>query len=162
MITDSDLKLIYVLKIGYNSKGEGVYEFIFSQDESNIDYDGWGWDLEPAADNADPPTADYVDAIYSLKTGSFDLRCLHEDVERPMMHAYYNIIALAYEIPFEGDDGDDNAFNQYEEMFEDKDDDMPLVFHYGMTLKDLKEALYDRKIILKNKQFIESSSAELD
>jgi hypothetical protein len=161
MYEDSELKLIYVLKIGYNSKGEGVYEFIFSSDESNIDYDKWGWDLEPAADNADPPEGDYIDDIYHLKTGSFDLKCLHEDVERPLMHAYYNIIALAYEIPFEGET-EDSAFNQYEEMFEDKDDDMPLVFHYGTTLKEVKELLYDRKIILRNKQFVESSSAELD
>ncbi len=31
--SEDKLKLIYVLKIGYNSKDEGLYEFIFSLDE---------------------------------------------------------------------------------------------------------------------------------
>ena len=43
-----DLKLIYILKIGYNSKGEGLYEFIFSSDITNIDVESWMWDIEPA------------------------------------------------------------------------------------------------------------------
>ena len=38
---DNKLKLIYVLKIGYNSKFEGLYEFIFSLDETNVDEEGW-------------------------------------------------------------------------------------------------------------------------
>jgi GDP-L-fucose synthase len=37
MLQDDDkLKLIFVLKIGYNSKGEGLYEFIFSKDVARI------------------------------------------------------------------------------------------------------------------------------
>jgi hypothetical protein len=31
---DNKLKLIYILKIGYNAKDEGLYEFIFSLDGS--------------------------------------------------------------------------------------------------------------------------------
>lgn len=161
MSDDNDLKLIYVLKIGYNSKGEGLYEFIFSKDETNIDIEDWSWDLSPACDNAEPPSDDYIDAIYSLKTDSFDLFCLHEAVDREYMHGYHNIHALAYEIEYQGDNNNPDGFNQYENMFEN-DDDLPLlVFHYGMTLKEIKDILYGRKIILQGKNFIESSSAEL-
>jgi hypothetical protein len=42
---DEDLKLIFVLKIGYNTKGDGLYEFIFSKDPTKIDVEGWCWDL---------------------------------------------------------------------------------------------------------------------
>jgi hypothetical protein len=64
---DSKLKLIYVLKIGYNSKDEGLYEFIFSLDETTIDMEGWCWDIVPACDNAMPPTEEFINAIFSLK-----------------------------------------------------------------------------------------------
>lgn len=155
-----DLKLIYVHKIGYNSKGEGNYEFIFSRDETNIDEEGWLWDLEPACDNAMPPTKDFIDDIYSLKTKDFDLDCLCDSVERPYMHGYHNIIALAYEVEYIGNEEED-GFNQYEEMFSGDDDDSPLlVFHYGMTLEKVKDLLNQKSIILKGDEFIKSSSVK--
>lgn len=157
----NNLKLIYVNKIGYNAKGEGLYEFIFSSDPTNIDVEGWCWDLSPACDNALPPTEEYIDLIINLKTQSFNLICLHEAVDRPYMHGYHTIHALA----FESDDVnlDDNGQSSYEQMFESNDDDMPLlVFHYGMTLAKIKELLNSRKIILKNNEFVEVSSINLN
>ena len=53
---DDNLKLIFILKIGYNSKEEGLYEFVFSTNPTNIDVEGWCWDISPACDNAMPPT----------------------------------------------------------------------------------------------------------
>jgi hypothetical protein len=155
---DKKLKLIFILKIGYNSKNEGMYEFIFSNDETNIDVEGWCWDLVPACDNALPPTEDFVNAVISLKTSTFDLFCLHEAVDREYMHGYHTIHCLAYEI----ERTDDNGINQYEKMFDKAEEDIPLlVFHYGMTLARVKDLLYSRKIILKDKEFIESSSVKL-
>lgn len=154
---DNELKLIYVLKIGYTSKGDGLYEFIFSKDESNIDYKEWCWDVSPACDNASPPTEDYVDLIINLKTSSFNLFCLHEAVDREYMHGYHTIHALAYEI-----DGD-NSINNYESMFDNNDnDEFPLlVFHYGMTLKKIKELLEPRKIILNDNEFVHTSTIKI-
>lgn len=153
---DNDLKLIYVLKIGYNSKDEGLYEFIFSLDDSNIDVEGWCWDLSPACDKAIPPTDKYVNKIVNLKTSTFDLFCLHESVDREYMHGYHTIHALAYEIEKQVND---DSYSDYQEMFENENDDIPLlVFHYGMTLNDIKELLDARKIILKEDEFIETSS----
>jgi hypothetical protein len=158
-IDDKKLKLIYVLKIGYNSKDEGLYEFIFSDDETNVDIEAWCWDLTPACDKAMPPEENYISAVYSLKTSGFDLVCLHEAVDRPYMHGYHTIHALAYEEDRE--DIDENGFNQYDEIF-DKSDDVPLlVFHYGMSLVRVKDLFYARKIVLKNNEFVETSSIKL-
>lgn len=155
---DKKLKLIYVLKIGYNSKDEGLYEFIFSEDETNVDIEGWCWDLSPACDNALPPTDEFTNAVFNLKTKSFDLYCLMEAVDRPYIHGYHTIHALAYETEKQ----DENGYNQYDNMFDGEDDDTPLlVFHYGMSLARVKELLYAKKIILKNNEFVETSSIKL-
>lgn len=160
-LDDKKLKLIFILKIGYNSEGEGLYEFIFSLDETNVDVEGWCWDLVPACDNAQPPTKDYINAIFNLKTSTFDLFCLHEAVDREYMHGYHTIHALAYEIEKQGDAN--NAFSQYDSMFNKEEEDVPLlVFHYGMTLARVKDLLYARKIILKDKEFIESSAVKFE
>ena len=160
-LDDKKLKLIFILKIGYNSEGEGLYEFIFSLDETNVDVEGWCWDLVPACDNAQPPTKDYINAIFNLKTSTFDLFCLHEAVDREYMHGYHTIHALAYEIEKQGDAN--NAFSQYDSMFNKEEEDVPLlVFHYGMTLARVKDLLYARKIILKDKEFIESPAVKFE
>lgn len=154
---ENKLKLIYILKIGYNTKDEGCYEFVFSKDDTNIDVEGWCWDLSPACDNALPPTEEHTDLIINLKTNSFDLFCLHEAVDRPFMHGYYTIHALAYEIDKQDENG--NMISDYDKMFNEDNEDVPLlVFHYGMSLAKIKEMLEARKIILKNNEFIETSS----
>jgi hypothetical protein len=157
-----ELKLIYVLKIGYNSKNQGLYEFIFSKNPTNIDYETWGWDLEPACDNANPPTDDYIDQIFSLQTDSFDLFCLHEAVDREYMHGYYNIHCLAYEIEKE------DAVDDYEDIFErlssGGEENMGnelLVFHYNMTLEEVEKTLYERNIILRKDKFIQSKNIKI-
>lgn len=155
---DNKLKLIYVLKIGYNSKEEGLYEFIFSLDETNIDIEGWCWDISPACDNSMPPSEEFVEAIFSLKTKTFDMFCLHEAVDREYMHGYHTIHALAYETERMIEDNS-NGFSDYQKMFEESRDDLPLlVFHYGMSLAKVKDMLNARKIILKNNEFVETNS----
>lgn len=158
---EKNLKLIYINKIGYNAKYEGLYEFIFSLDIENIDVEAWAWDLSPACDNATPPTEEYINAIVNLKTDSFDLFCLHEAVDREYMHGYHTIHALGYEI--EKEDDNPAPFSDYEVMFEKNNDELPLlVFHYGMSLEKIKNLLMPRNIILKNNEFVETSSIELE
>jgi len=158
---EKQLKLIYVLKIGYNAKDEGLYEFIFSLDHTNIDVEGWMWDIAPACDNAEPPTEDYINAIFNLKTSSFDLFCLHEAVDREYMHGVYTIHALAYEIERQQDN--EAPFSDYEDMFGSDNEEEPfLVFHYGMTLERVKDLLSTKKIILKNNEFVETSSLKFE
>lgn len=152
MAKKDDLKLVYVLKIGYNSLGEGLYEFIFTKDikkivETDI-IEELMWDQSPASskDNALPPTEELVDEVYSLKTKAFDLWCLHEANDRAYIDGVYTIHCLAYEQEIQ----QDYEFDDYESMFEDEDsEDSPLlVFHFGMTYQDVSELLYARDIIL--------------
>ena len=153
---DNKLKLIYVLKIGYNSKFEGLYEFIFSLDETNVDEEGWCWDMSPACDHAMPPTEEFINAVFNLKTSTFDLFCLHEATDREYMHGYHTIHCLAYEVEKKDEN---NNVSDYDKMFNAENNDIPLlVFHYGMTLAKVKDLLNSRKIILKNNEFVETSS----
>jgi hypothetical protein len=156
---DKKLKLIFVLKIGYNARGEGNYEFIFSLNPNNILVEDWCWDMSPACDHAQPPTEEYSDAVFNLKTKSFDLFCLHEAVDREYMHGYHTIHCLAYETPKEDENGNTGAVG-YEQMFEKDMDDVPLlVFHYGDSLAKVKDKFNSRKIVLnKDNQFVEISS----
>lgn len=155
-INEDNLGLIYVLKIGYDYEDEGLYQFIFSEDINNIDPVNWGWTEVPAQGNAMPPEKDFISEVFNLKTSSFDLFCLHEAVEREYMHGYHCIHALAYEIDKINEDPENN-----ESLFE-KDDDMPLlVFHYGMTLTQVKNLFYNRNIILKGNEFVEAANVKL-
>ncbi|MFW5847780.1 MAG: hypothetical protein ACOCVF_02560 [bacterium] len=155
-IDKKKLKLIFVLKVGYNTNDEGLYEFIFSNDITNIAVEDWNWDLSPAIDNAKPPTKEFYDLIVNLKTSSFDLFCLHEAVDREYMHGYHNIHALAYETEKEDNDG----FSDYEQLMEMETDLPLLVFHYGMSLETIENMLKPRKFIFKNKEFVQTDSIE--
>jgi hypothetical protein len=159
---DKDLKLIYVLKVGKNSKGEGVYEFIFSDNPEKIDseiWELWNWDQSPAIEHKEysVPDPEYISKVYSLTTNDFCLFCLHDAVDRPYIHGYHLIHALAYEDEEEISEGYASEFTDYEEMFDN--DDLPLlVFHYGNSLKDVEDKLYERSIILKGEKFTNTSA----
>lgn len=158
MAKPNELKLVYVLKIGYNSLGEGLYEFIFAKNlDALLDQDiieDLMWDQSPASskDNALPPTNELVDAVYSLKTLDFDLWCLHEANDRPYMDGVYTIHCLAYEQEKE----EDYEYEDYETMFDEKEESPLLVFHFGMTLEQVEDLLYGRDIVLHNGSFVSS------
>jgi len=158
-----DLKLIFVLKVGYNTKGEGLYEFIFSKDiESVISMkDEWQWDKLPASTtgNALPPTEQYIDQIYELKTNEFNLECLHENHNHSYLDGIYTIHCLAYETEKE----EDYEYDDYEDMYSNNNnDELPLlVFHFGMTLTQVESILYQRDIILHENSFKSSSEIKI-
>jgi hypothetical protein len=136
---DTELKLIYVLKIGYNAKGEGLYEFIFSKDPSSVEAEAWGWSVMPAKGNADPPAETHIDKVLSLTTDKIDLICLHELNDRMYIDGYYTIHALAYQ---DLEDDSSNGDLMYDEL-------PILVFHYGMKMKEVKDILYTRDLLFK-------------
>lgn len=149
-----DLGLIYVHKIGYNTKDQGLYEFIFSHDINNIKEESWNWDMSPACDNALPPSSESFDKLISLKTDSFDLECLCESTDRPYMHGYHTIIALAYEVSKE----DENGYSEYDKLMAEN---LPLlVFHYGMTLEQVVGTFKQRNVILRKDEFMEIDAIE--
>ena len=147
----NELKLIYVLKVGYNSIGEGVYEFIFAKNTEDIDGEGCGWMDSPASANAQPPHKDDIDKILNLKTSLFDLVCLHEANDRPYIHGYHTIHALAYE-------NDDPTETNVESEFDMIYDELPLlVFHFAMPISQVTDILYERDIVLQDNEFIHNT-----
>jgi hypothetical protein len=142
-----DLKLCYVLKIGYDNKGQGLYEFIFCKDPSSIDTDACGWNDVPANGNADAPPQESIDMVLSLKTKKLDLICLHELNDRAYIDGYYTIHCLAYE-NVESDNND--------VLY----DETPLlVFHYGMKALEVKDLFLTRDIMLKESEIKEPTVA---
>jgi hypothetical protein len=146
-----DLKLTYVLKIGYNTRGEGLYEFVFSEDPSSIDTDALGWGEVPASANAQPPSMKDTAMVLSLKTKKIDFKCLHEMDNRAYEDGYFTIHCLAYE----NQDEDANHDILYEEM--------PLVvFHYGDTAAKVKDIFMSRDITLKEIDIADSQVSEVE
>jgi hypothetical protein len=155
MTEKEQLKLIYVLKIGNNSKGEGLYEFLFSKRFDEIDYEGWGWDLMPANGNAEPPDEDFVDKTLFLKTDRFELKCLHELDDRCYLDGYHGIHAIAYELY-------DPQERDFESDYDMIYDDLPLlIFHYGMNQQEVEDQLFQRDVVLKKDQFVHSKNIEM-
>lgn len=141
-----DLKLVYILKIGYNSKQEGLYEFIFVKDASAIDTNSLGWDEAPASSNANPPEEADVDMILSLKSNKIDFKCLHELDDRAYIDGYYTIHCLAYE----------NIESSNNDIL--FDETPLLVFHYGMKAGEVKELFMSRDILLKEVEISKSET----
>jgi len=143
-----DLKLCYVLKIGYKSNGKGLYEFLFSRDPSVIDTDALGWEEVPASTNADPPPSENVHMVLSLETKKIDFICLHELTDRAYRDGYYTIHCLAYE---------NTEHDNHDVMY----DETPLlVFHYGMKASEVKEIFLSRDIMLKEVEVENSHAVE--
>jgi hypothetical protein len=142
-IKDSDLYLIYILKVGENYKEEGIYEFIFSDNKDQLphDYEDWGWSETPAKDIAQPPSRDFIKRVLTLKTNKIKLEVLHDSQYFSYLDGFDCVIALAWE--------------KFDEESEDESDDdysdvvKRLVFHYGDTIKDVEEKLYSRELVLQ-------------
>jgi hypothetical protein len=157
MTEDQELKLIYVNKIGYNSMGQGNYEFVFSKHPEEIsdeELQEWNWYERPACGNVYPPDKSQIDMICELRTDLFNLKCLHEANDRPYIHGYYNIHCLAYE----DDEEQEEHENEESLLF----DDFPLlVFHFGATLERVKDILYERDVVLRNNSFVYESKTDI-
>jgi hypothetical protein len=148
MTKPNEEKLIYVHKIGYDAMNEGMYQFIFAKNTEDINGEDWGWLDSPASQNANPPDKESIDKILNLKTNLFDLVCLHEANDRPYIHGYHTIHALAYE----NDDVEElNVESEFDMIY----DDLPLlVFHFGMPISQVIDIFYERDIVLEDDRFV--------
>lgn len=128
-----DLKLVYVNKIGFNFKGNIMYEFIFSDANKvdRLDVYGDGWEEEPASGYASPPDDFYVHALGKLDVKDYELMCAGDNDYYSVLDARDGVIALAYELI-------DDTFVKYPR----------LCFHYWEDLESVKEKLLRRKIVL--------------
>lgn len=135
-VNEDELFLIYVHKIGENSKNNNEYEFIFSVTPQTAIGVGWEdrayWYEE---DIEKKPDEQYIDKILKLET-KINLQTVYEDGNFRLLDAVYKIIALCWEVI-------DN-YSESESLPEDL-----LVFHYNDSLTKVKEKLYSKNLKLK-------------
>jgi hypothetical protein len=113
----SDLKLIYINKIGTNYKGEHMFEFLFS-DRIDHDWDEEWYESSVVTDMSDlTPPPSFVKSVGFLQTNELDLELVQESGIFQIYNAVEGIIALGWE-----------KLNDEDEV----NDDIPrLVFKFG-------------------------------
>jgi hypothetical protein len=129
----SDLQLIYVLPVGKNWKEEYIYEFIFSDDISNVD--GEDWDSYPASGKPSAPHKSLIKAV-----GKLTSEMIFDVVQNSDTFAVYDavdgVIALAWE--------NIDDYDQYPES--------RICFRFGDDIKKVKDTLYSKDITLEIKE----------
>lgn len=128
-----EYKLIYINKLGFNYKGHGTYEFIFSDDTIDLD-DVWGqdWEAIPAESSAQPPDIECISKVGVLNCKDYELDVAHSSMFFGICDAKDDVIALAWEII---DEGFDSTLTR-------------LVFRFGEDLKSVEAKLKKRKLSL--------------
>ena len=122
--------LIFINQLGSDYKGNFMYEFIFG-DEKNCDGDDW--DAKPANGYPKPPKIEYVEKVGILKNSKLKMELVQNSDFFCFFDAVDKVIALGWEV-------DDEI---------DFDHTTRLVFHYGMSEKEVKDKLYERDLILE-------------
>ena len=87
--------LIYVNELGPNYKGDNIYEFIFTNDLTDI----WGeyWDSKPSNGYPLPPNIDHVSKVGVLKNDKISMSVIQNSDYFSMIDAIDGIIALSWE-----------------------------------------------------------------
>lgn len=128
----NDLFLIYINFVGETHDGENIYEFIFSDDVSDVDGDEW--DVYPAANRPEPPAREFVDEVMYLRSElKFDL------IQSSNIFSYWDAIDGIIAIAWENID----TYEAYEEN--------RLFFKYGDDKNTVMDKLYVRDLKLKGK-----------
>ena len=126
------MKLIYINELGPNFRGDNIYEFIFS----DLD-DVWGedWDSEPAAGKPSPPNINFIKKVGVLGKSNIDIELIQNSDFFCVYDSVDGVIALGWE------KSDSDAILQNKNK--------RLVFHYGETIEQIENKLYERDIVLK-------------
>lgn len=137
-ISEKDLKLIFIVKIGFDHKGRALYEFLFSGSDLN---EIWGddWETQPARSMPQTPDNEYINLVGSLRTDNVELKVLQESDSFCMQDGIDGVIALGWETHDNIDDTNDAIENR-------------LVFKFGDSKESVENTLYKRELILKYEQ----------
>lgn len=129
-----DLLLIYINLIGKDYQDNYIYEFIFS--DSTNDIDGDEWDTYPASGRPSAPHDNFIKNVGRLDS-ELKLDVIQNSDTFAVWDAIDGVLPLAWE--------NINAYDAYPEK--------RLHFHFGITLKEVEEKLYEKDLILtyKNK-----------
>ena len=120
-------KLIFVIGLGPNYKGDNLYEFIFSD---TLDVWGESWESKPSNGYPLPPELKYIKKVGVLRNTDVKLELIQNSDFFCMIDAMDDIVALAWES-------------------EDSDNQKRLVFRFGLTEQEIKDKLYERDLILE-------------
>jgi len=124
-----DLKLIYVLPVGENWKGEYIYEFLFTENLEGIDGDDW--DVYPASGKPSPPYKPMIKGVGKLVT-EFKFDVIQDSDTFAVFDSVDNIVALAWE-----------NIDDYDEYPENR-----ISFQFGNDYDTVKDTLYSKDLIL--------------
>jgi hypothetical protein len=124
--------LIYVNELGPNYKGDNIYEFIFTNDLTDI----WGeyWDSKPSNGYPLPPNIDHVSKVGVLKNDKISMSVIQNSDYFSMVDAIDEIIALSWE-----NEDDEIDYNHQKR----------LVFKFGEDEQSVKDKLYERDFVLE-------------
>ena len=125
-------KLIYINGLGPNYKGDNIYEFIFSNDITDV----WGemWESKPSNGYPNPPDLEHIKKVGVLKNDKISLSVIQKSDYFSMIDSIDGVIALAWE-----NESDLINFDLVKR----------LVFKFGETEENIKNKLYERDIVLE-------------
>lgn len=124
--------LIYINKVGTNYKSEHLYEFIFSDDTSNID--GEDWDIFPASGRPSPPHSRFIKLVGRLES-DLKLDVVQDSSMFAVWDAVDGVIALAWE--------NIDAYDSYP--------DKRICFTFAEPIDSVKDKLYEKDLLMKFK-----------
>jgi hypothetical protein len=121
--------LIYVNGLGPDYKGNNLYEFIFSDEMTDV----WGpsWDSYPSNGYPSPPDLKHIKKVGTLKNTDLKFELIQNSDYLGMSDAMDGVIALSWEVD---EDGYKNG---------------RLVFRFGEDEKEVKNKLYERDLVLE-------------
>jgi hypothetical protein len=124
--------LVFINGLGPNYKGDNMYEFIFSDDKTDIWDDSW--EAKPSNGYPKPPELDYIKKVGVLKNTSIELELIQNSDFFSFMDCMDGVIALGWEKENENID-----FTVTKR----------LVFNFGETEQEVKNKLYERDVVLE-------------
>lgn len=124
-----DLKLIYIHYAGIDWSGTRKYEFLFSNDLTNVD--GEDWDAVPASGNPQPPHRAHIHGVGRLET-KLKLDLLQDSSVFVYWDGVDGLVALALE-----------NLDEYDEYPKKR-----LGFMYGENIKTVNDRLLAKDLIL--------------
>ena len=127
-----NLKLIFVNDVGSNWKGDNVYEFLYSDQISDISGDDW--DELPANGKPQPPEINFVKQYCTIET-HLKLDVIQDSNTFSVFDAVDGVVSLAWE----------NILD-YEIYPEHR-----IFFRYGEDIKSVEKKLYENNITFQIK-----------
>jgi hypothetical protein len=124
--------LIYVNELGPNYKGDNIYEFIFSDNITDV----WGemWESKPSNGYPLPPDLEHIKKVGVLKNDKISLSVIQKSDYFSMIDTIDDVVALGWE--------NESELINFDLV-------KRLVFRFGETEENVKNKLYERDIVLE-------------